>query len=281
MDAFLDSNGLPLADLVPLVAMLAGAGVVAGLIAGLLGVGGGIVVVPVLFHVFGMLDIDPMVRMHAAVGTSLAVIVPTGLSSARAHWRRQAVDTGILRAWGSWIVVGVLLGSAFAARLDGKILTIMFGFLAVIVASRLLFGRPDKAIRDRLPPAPWSQTIAAAIGGLSAMLGIGGGTFSVPVLTICGRPIHRAVGTAAALGLIIALPGAIGFMVAGWSAPGLPPLSLGYVNLLALAAIIPMSVLAAPLGAKLAHRLKAEHLRRAFAIFLFFVAGRMLFGAFM
>ncbi|GAB6052947.1 sulfite exporter TauE/SafE family protein [Magnetospira thiophila] len=262
-------------------ALLAGAGVLAGLIAGLLGVGGGIVVVPVLFQVFGLIDMDPAVRMHAAVGTSLATIIPTGFSSARAHWKRGALDATVLRQWGLWLVLGVFAGSALAAHLEGRVLTLLFGALALSVALRLLLGGKDRAIRDRLPPAPYSQLIAGAIGLVSALLGIGGGTFSVPVLTLCGRSIHRAIGTAAALGLMIALPGALGFMIGGWDVAGRPPLSVGYVNLLGLACIVPTSVLAAPWGARLAHHLQPEHLRRAFALFLLLVAGRMIFSGFL
>lgn len=275
MDAF---TALDPGQWLVLLAALATAGVAAGLIAGLLGVGGGIVVVPVLYQVYTFLDVPEQVRMHVAVGTSLAVIVATGFSSARAHWRRDNVAVPVLWHWGPWIALGVLAGSAVAAVVDGKALTALFAVVALIVALRLAFGAEDRPIRDRLPPAPLSQAIAVLIGVFSALLGIGGGTFSVPTLSVCGTPIKRAVGTAAALGLIIAVPGTIGFAVGGWDVPGRPPLSAGFVHLLSFAAIVPASVLAAPWGARIAHGVRPETLRRAFAVFLLLVSLRMAVG---
>ncbi len=271
-------TGLDPTTLAVFAAALLAAGGVAGVLAGLLGIGGGIVMVPALYQVFALLGIDEAVRMHAAVGTSLAVILPTGLSSARAHWKRGAVDPSVLRAWGPWVVVGVALGTGLATVLGGRALTGLFAVVAFLMAIRLFTGSEDKALRDGLPPAPWSPAIGLGIGAISALLGIGGGTFSVPAQVMCGRPIRRAVGTAAAIGLIIALPGAVGFAVTGLGLDGRPPLSVGYVNLLGFACLVPASVAAAPLGARLAHALDPDLLRKGFAVFLLTVGGRMVYG---
>ncbi len=273
-------DGLDPTTLLVFVAALLGAGAVAGVLAGLLGIGGGIVIVPVLYQVFAALGIDEAVRMHAAVGTSLATILPTGLSSARAHWRRGAIDPAVLRAWGPWVALGVLIGTGLATVADGRVLTGLFALVSFSMAIRLFTGSEDKAVRDTLPPTPWSQVIATSIGGISAMLGIGGGTFSVPAQVMCGATIRRAVGTAAAIGLIIAVPGAIGFAVTGSDVSGRPPLSVGYVNLLALACIVPASVAAAPLGARIAHSIDGGLLRKGFALFLLIVCGRMVASLF-
>ena len=263
---------LPLAIILPLV------GVAAGLIAGLLGVGGGIVVVPVLYHVFTVLGLDEAVRMHVAVGTSLATIIATSTSSWRSHARKGAVDRDLLRDWGPFILVGVALGSLAAGWVKGPILTGIFAVFAFLVALHMAFGRPHWRLGHNLPTGAAKAGLATLIGGCSAMMGIGGGTFAVPTLTLFGTPIHRAVGTASAIGLIIGIPGTIGFILTGWNAAHLPPFSLGYVNLLGVAAILPTSMAAAPWGARLAHSLDTRLLRRAFAVFLFLTSVRMAYG---
>lgn len=253
-------------------------GAVTGITAGLLGVGGGIVVVPVLFHLFTSMNISPDVRMHLAVGTSLATIIATSSSSIRAHWRRGAVDTNLLRQWGPWILVGVLIGTALAGMVRGVVLSSVFASIALLVAIHMGLGSPRKVIANALPSGILRAGIAGTIGAISAMMGIGGGTLSVPTLTLFNYPIHRAVGTAAAIGFIIGIPGAIGFIVSGWGASSLPPFSLGYINLLGLALILPTSMLLAPVGARLAHRLDTTKLRRVFAVFLAITAIRMFYG---
>lgn len=270
-------------DLLILVPVLLTSGVAAGVIAGLLGVGGGLVVVPILLQTYRLLGaelgIDPAVQVHTAIGTSLATIVPTAISSSRAHWRREAVDLAVLRAWGPWIVVGVVLGAIVGSRSAGWQLMIVFGVVAYAAAANLAFGRDGHALRDGLPRPPWRQGIPVAIGLVSTVMGIGGGTMAVPSLTLCGWPVRRAVGTASAVGLVIALPGAIGFAVAGWGLPGRPPLAVGFVDLLAFALIIPMTMLMAPVGARIAHNIPGRWLRRAFAVFLVIVGTRMVWGA--
>ena len=259
------------------VALLA-TGVVAGILAGLLGVGGGIVIVPVLYHLFSLLDIDPSVRMHMAVGTSLATIIPTSIVSARAHHRRGAVDIELLKSWGPAVLVGVLIGTTIGGFVKGQVLTGVFAVVALAVAANMAFRPEGSTVGDHLPGGPWQHAIGVVIGVFSAMMGIGGGTLSVPILGAFSYPIRRAVGTASAIGLIIAVPGAAGFMFAGLDVPARPPASLGYVNLIGFALIVPATVLAAPFGARIAHAINPGMLRKAFALFLFLTSLRMIYG---
>lgn len=262
-------------QLLTLAALLLAAGAVAGVTAGLLGVGGGIVLVPVLWHLFTGLGVDEAIRMHLAVGTSLVTIVATSASSVRAHHRRGAVDLALLRSWGPWIFLGVLAGTVLASYARGPVLTLVFASVALVVALYMGLARQEWRLANRLPEGAPKAALAGAIGTISAMMGIGGGTLGVPILTLCGYPIHRAVGTAAAIGFIIGVPGAAGFAVSGWGTPDLPPLSAGYVNLLGFALIFPTSTLLAPYGARLAHSLNTRVLRRVFAVFLGVTAVRM------
>lgn len=265
-------------ELVLLGIGLLATGAVSGITAGLLGVGGGIVIVPVLFHLFTTMGIAEDVRMHVAVGTSLATIIATSASSVRAHWRRGAVDTALLRQWGPWILAGVVLGTAVAGLVKGPVLSGVFASVAVVVAVHMGLGSPRWTISDTMPGGIPRALLASAIGAVSAMMGIGGGTLSVPILTLFGYPIHRAVGSAAAIGFIIGVPGAIGFVASGLHSDGLPPFSLGYINLLGLALILPTSMLLAPVGARLAHSLNTTKLRRVFAVFLAMTALRMFYA---
>lgn len=251
-----------------LVAALAAVGCVSGFLAGLLGVGGGIVIVPALFYVFDLLDIDQSVRAHLAVGTSLATIIPTSIISLRAHHKRDSVDIALLKGWAPAVAIGVLIGVVIAAWVDGSALTAIFGAVALIVSAHMMFTPEGARLRDGLPRQPFRGLIALVIGTLSTLMGIGGGTLSVPVLSLFNFPLRRAIGTAAAIGLIIAIPGTIGFAINGWGAVDLPPFSLGYVSLVGCAAIVPSSLALAPWGARAAHTLKVSLLRKAFAVFL-------------
>jgi uncharacterized membrane protein YfcA len=226
-----------------------------------------------------MLGIDESVRMHLAVGTSLATIILTSIMSARAHARRGAMDRGLLRTYAPGIVAGVLVGAFLGARARGELLVLIFASVALVVAV-------DMALRRRtvhLASAPLTglsaQVIGFFIGGFSAVMGIGGGTFSVPAFTLMKVPVHRAVGTAAAIGLLISIPGALGFLWNGLGNPNLPPGSVGYVSLPALIAIVPGTMLCAPLGARIAHAISDRALRIAFAIFLLITSARMFYGA--
>lgn len=267
-----------LAALLPFALVLLTAGAAAGIIAGLLGVGGGIVIVPVLFHLFTLLGLDEAVRMKVAVGTSLATIVATAWSSASAHYKRGTVDPVFLKSYGPVIFTGVLAGTVIATWVRGPVLTGVFAVVALAVATHIAFGKPHWRLGGSLPRGAGRIVIGGTIGALSAMMGIGGGTMTVPVMTLFGYPVHRAVGTAAAMGFVIGVPGTVGFVIGGWGVDGTPPFSLGYVSLLGLALIAPTSMLCAPLGARLAHALDTRALRRVFAAFLAFTSLRMVWS---
>ena len=267
-------------ELIQLVVLLAAAGVAAGVLAGLLGVGGGIVLVPVLDLAFGAAGVPESVRMHLAVGTSLASIVPTALSSARAHWRRSGIDTSVALSWSPAIAAGASLGAWLASRVGGGVLSMVFAVVALAAGLRMIFGVDVSAEgRDRGAARPRWWPLPVLIGTVSSMMGIGGGTLSVPALSALGLSVHRAVGTSAWLGLWIALPAALGFAWLGRGSAGLPPFSVGHVNLLALAVLLPATVLAAPLGAKVAHSLTRRQLAVAFGVFLLVSALRMFYRA--
>ena len=262
------------------VAMLA-TGTVAGVLAGLFGIGGGIVIVPVLETTLGFIGVDPAIRMHVAVGTSLATIIPTSISSARAHHMRKSVDVEIVRRWAVFVLLGALLGAWIASQVHSDVLAIVFATLAFLVALKMLFMPESRNLTNEVPRGPLVPAIPTAIGCFSSMMGIGGGTFSVMTLTLFNEPIHRAVGTAALFGLVISLPGMLGFVAAGWGDPRIPAGSLGYVNLIGFACIAPATVLAAPLGAKIAHAFSARRLNMLFGAFLIIASIRLFYRAFL
>jgi uncharacterized membrane protein YfcA len=262
-----------------LAAVMLATGCVAGVLAGLFGIGGGIVIVPVLEAALGMLGVDPAIRMHIAVATSLATIIPTSISSARAHHKRGAVDIAIVKRWAIFILSGALLGAWIASQLHSSVLAIVFATLAFLVALKMIFAPAGRNLTDGVPRGMWVPVIPTFIGCASSMMGIGGGTFSVMALTLFNEPIHRAIGTAALFGLVISLPGTVGFIVSGYGDPRLPPGSFGYVNLLGVALIAPTTVLAAPLGAKIAHAFSARRLSLLFGIFLLIAAGKLALAA--
>jgi len=262
-----------------LAAAMLATGCVAGVLAGLFGIGGGIVIVPVLETTLGFLGVDPAIRMHVAVATSLATIIPTSISSARAHHRRGAVDVDIVKRWALFVLIGALLGAWIASQVHSRVLALVFATLALLVAFKMVFMPTSRNLTDAVPRGPFVTIIPTAIGCFSSMMGIGGGTFSVMVLTLFNEPIHRAVGTAALFGLVISLPGMIGFVVAGWGDARVPPGSLGYVSLIGFALIAPATALAAPLGAKIAHAFTAERLGRLFGLFLVVASLRLFYRA--
>lgn len=265
--------------LLVLTPVLVGLGGLAGFLAGLLGVGGGIVLVPGLFYIMTALGYPPDHMMHLAVGTSLAIIIPTGMSSVRAHYKRGAVRVDLLRMIGVGIVIGVAAGTVIASHISGESLKLIFAVALLFLAGVMLVNPSRFALADHVPGQPWPGLMGVVIGGLSTLMGIGGATISVPYMTLCRVPIHQAVGTASALGLIISIPAAVGFGIIGWGQDHLPPFSIGYISLLAFALIVPCSVLAAPLGAHVAHNVSVVRLRAVFAVFLVIVSLKMLYSA--
>ncbi len=261
------------------VAMLA-TGCAAGVLAGLFGIGGGIVIVPVLEAALGFLEVDPAIRMHVAVATSLATIVPTSISSARAHHQRGAVDLEIVKRWALFVLVGALLGAWIASQVHSRVLAAVFATLALLVALKMVFLPETRNLTEDVPRGPLVAVIPTAIGCFSSMMGIGGGTFSVMTLTLFNQRIHRAVGTAALFGLIISLPATAGFIATGWGDARLPPGSLGYVSLVGFALIAPATYATAPVGAKIAHGLSQKHLSALFGAFLLLVSFRLFYRAF-
>lgn len=261
--------------LMALAAVMAATGLVSGTLAGLLGVGGGIVIVPVLFNVFPLLGIDEAVRMKLAVGTSLATIIPTSIVSARGHRARGTMDIGLLRAMALPMTAGVVLGTVLAIGLRGPALSGVFAAVALAVALNMGLTGSAFRLREAMPGGAARHAIAVFIGGVSVMMGIGGGTVGVPILTLFGAPIRAAVATASAFGLVISVPATLGFVLGGLGDPALPPWSLGYVSLLGFALLVPTSMLATPWGVRLAHTIPPPLLRRAFAVFLALTSLRM------
>jgi uncharacterized membrane protein YfcA len=262
----------------PMIAAVVAASVAGGVIAGLLGVGGGIVLVPALDLALGAAGVDRAVSLHIAVATSMATIIPTAISSSRSHAKRNAVDFAIVKRWTLPIVVGALLGAVAASHVDSRTLAAIFGVVCLLAALKMLLPLDNVVLRPSLPGGVTGAVIPALIGGLSAMMGIGGGTMSVPTMTLCGEPVHKAVGTAALLGLWIASPATLGYLLAQPPAGEvLPPFTVGYVSLIGLALVAPITWLVAPFGARLAHAMDRRKLSAAFGVFLMIVALRMLY----
>lgn len=260
----------------PTLLALAATGVFAGILAGLLGVGGGIVIVPVLFFLFQSFGVSPESAMVIATGTSLATIIPTSISSIRSHNKKGNVDFVLLKKWVPFVLLGVLLGSYLVTQVKGTWFTILFGVIAILSALNMLFRTGKSAIVESLPGTAGQATMASSIGFFSSMVGIGGGTLSVPILTSCNYPAHKAVGTAAAIGLAISLPGALTMLIVGQAPADAPIATYGLVNLLGFACIVPLTVLFAPVGASLASKLDGNKLKKIFAIVLLITGARML-----
>ena len=261
----------------PFLLSLMGTGMVAGLLAGLLGVGGGIVIVPVLYFIFQNIGMTPADAMSLATGTSLATIIPTSISSIRAHHKKGNVDWKITQAWLIFMLFGVFLGSVLVSQVQSPIFIGLFALIAISVAVRMFWHQTQA--NAGLPSLGIQRASATALGGLSVMAGIGGGTIGVPVLSKFGLVTHRAVGTAAAFGLIIALPGALVMFALGQTPPNAPLGSFGLVNLPSFLAIVPLTVMFAPLGVKLGQKLPAQTLKKVFAIVLGITGVRMLLQA--
>jgi uncharacterized protein len=259
-----------------LIAELLALGAFSGFLAGLLGIGGSMLMVPVMTWVMAKQGVPPDFVVHAAIGTSLATICVSSLSSVRAHHKRGAVRWPIVLALAPGILLGAYLGSAIATHLNSNVLGMVFGFFLFFSAAQMLANFKPKAARQ-LPPTPGMLAAGGVIGTLSGVLGAGGGFVSVPFMTWCNVPIHNAVATSAALGFPIALAGTVGYIVNGWHTPGMPAGAIGFVYLPALLVIVLASASTAPLGAKAAHNMDIASLKRAFACLLLLLGTYMLY----
>ena len=254
--------------------LLAVIGAVAGVIAGLLGVGGGIVLVPAFFYAFTALGYAGPNLMQVCLATSLATIIVTSVKSVRAHNKRGAVEWDILKGWAPWIVLGAIIGVVAASGLRSVVLQAIFGVLGMSVGLYLAFGRAEWRLGDTMPRGAGRATTGGVLGFLSVLMGIGGGSFGVPLMSLFNVPIHRAVATAAGFGVIIAVPSVAGFLLMQPESP--PPYTLGAVNIPAFALVIAMTMITTPWGVKLAHAMDPKPLKRVFAVFIMVMAANML-----
>jgi uncharacterized protein len=280
--------GVHASELLLLAGLIVGAGCVTGILAGLFGIGGGALIVPVLYEVFGVLGVSDDVRFQLCVGTSIAIIVPTNVLSYRVHRAKGLVMMDVLRAWAIPSVIGVAAGSAIAAFAPASVLKLAFALIASAIAFKLLAGRDTWRVADDLPGADKSTQSARAwsvpmigygffVGLCSSLMGISGGSVANMILTLHGKPMHNAVATSAGLGVPITIAGTIGYMLAGLPHQALMPvLSIGFVSLIGFALMAPVASLTAPYGARLAHRLSKRHLEIAFGVFLLIVSLRFV-----
>lgn len=267
-------------EMVALAIGLLATGAVSGFMAGLFGVGGGAILVPVLYQFLIILGIDPSICMHVAVATSLGIIVPTSMRSFTAHRAHGAVDMALLKSWLIPVPLGVVLAALAAAHISGNTLKGIFAVVAVLMGVRMLLNRENWHLKGDIPGFPLRQLCGLVIGFLSALMGIGGGVMNNTFMSLYGRPIHQAVATSSGVGMLISIPGVLGMIWAGWGDPGLPALSLGFVNILGVVLIIPVSILMAPQGARVAHLLPRRRLELIFGIFMLLVAIRFFYSLF-
>ena len=276
--------GLEFSELLELALLLVAVGALSGFLAGVFGIGGGAILVPVFYECFRLAGVPLEVRMPLCIGTSLAIIIPTSIRSWRAHYLRGAVDSEILKAWWLPVLTGVIAGSITARYAPERLFKIVFVTVAWSAAARLLLARASWKFGDELPRGPLMKLYGFAVGILSTLMGIGGGLFSNLLMTFYGRPIHQAVATSSALAVLISIPGALGYVYAGWPAaahyPGVTalqlPFALGYVSLIGAALVMPTSMLTAPLGVRAAHAMSKRSLEMAFGTYLFIVGGRFV-----
>lgn len=265
-------------DILPFVVAAAAAGAVSGLLAGIFGIGGGAVLVPVFYQALGILGVDEAVRMHLSVGTSLAIIIPTSIRSFSGHRARGIVDMELLRSFYMVVPAGVVLASLTAAYISSEGLRIVFAVVTLLVAFRLLFNRESWRIGVDIPGNPARGIIGLVIGYLSTLMGIGGGVMNNTFMTLYGRPMHQAVATSSGVGVLIAIPGTIGYIWAGWGNPLLPLGSTGYINWIAVALIIPIALIVTPYGVRIAHALLKRQLETGFGLFCVFVSARFFWS---
>jgi len=269
--------GVPLGELAWLAAAVFVAGILTGILAGLFGIGGGAVILPVLFEAFRILGVPEEVRMQLCVGTSLAIIAPTTIRSYLAHRAAGFVIAPVMRARTLPALVGVAIGAIAAAYAPPSMFKAVFVLIAGAIAAKLLFGRANWVVASQLPGPVAMALYGFLIGLASSLMGVSGGSLSTIVLTFHGAPIHNAVATSAGIGVPITIAGTIGYMLAGWSHQAeLPPLSIGFVSLIGVAIMAPISSYVAPYGARLAHALPKRKLEIAFGLFLLAAAVRFL-----
>ena len=276
--------GLNMSELIQLAMLLVAVGALSGFLAGVFGIGGGAILVPVFYECFRLAGVPLEVRMPLCIGTSLAIIIPTSIRSWRAHHLRGAVDTEILKAWWLPVLAGVIAGSVTARYAPERLFKIVFVAVAWSAAARLLLARATWKFGDDLPKGPLMKVYGFFVGILSTLMGIGGGLFSNLLMTFYGRPIHQAVATSSALAVLISIPGALGYVYAGWPAaarfPDVAalqlPFALGYVSLIGAVLVMPLSLLTAPLGVRAAHAMSKRTLEMAFGTYLFIVGSRFV-----
>jgi uncharacterized membrane protein YfcA len=276
--------GLEFSELFELALLLVAVGALSGFLAGVFGIGGGAILVPVFYECFRLAGVPLEVRMPLCIGTSLAIIIPTSIRSWRAHYLRGAVDTEILKSWWLPVLTGVIAGSITARYAPERLFKIVFVTVAWSAAARLLLARASWKFGNDLPRGPLMKLYGFGVGILSTLMGIGGGLFSNLLMTFYGRPIHQAVATSSALAVLISIPGAIGYVYAGWPAaahyPAVTalqmPFALGYVSLIGAVLVMPTSLLTAPLGVRAAHAMSKRSLELAFGTYLFIVGGRFV-----
>ncbi|MGE0499482.1 MAG: sulfite exporter TauE/SafE family protein [Rhizobiaceae bacterium] len=266
------------AEIAGFAAAAAASGVVSGLLAGVFGIGGGAVLVPVFYQFLTMLEVPESVRMHLAVGTSLAIIIPTSIRSFTGHRARGAVDMALLRSLYVPVPVGVVAASLVAAYISSGGLRATFAVIALAVGLRLVFNRDSWRLGTEVPGDPWRSIIGALIGFLSTLMGVGGGIMNNTFMTLYARPMHQAVATSSGVGVLIAIPGTIGYIWAGWGHPDLPAFSTGYINWIAVALILPIALVVTPYGVRLAHWLQRRHLEIGFGLFCLFVSARFFWS---
>ena len=267
--------GIPLSEIVWLAALIVAAGVVVGILAGLFGIGGGAVIVPVLYEVFRQLNVPEDLRMQMCIGTSLAIIVPTTVRSYYEHKRRGAVIGHVVRLWALPAALGVAAGSVVAAFAPSALFKLVFVVFALVIAYRMFVADPSKAAQKELPGRAALLGYGALTGLVASLVGVSGGSVSNAVLIHYGRSMQQAVATSAGVGVPITIAGTIGYAAAGWTyLAALPPFSVGFVSLIGFALMAPVSSFTASYGVRLAHWLPRRKLQLAFACFLLLVAAR-------
>lgn len=262
--------------LIQMAVMLLVIGAFAGVLAGLLGVGGGIVLVPAFFYAFQTLGYGSEQLMQMCLATSLATIIVTSIRSVLSHNKKGAVDWEILRGWAPGIVIGAVVGMLVVSSLRSATLQGIFGVLALVIGLYMGFGRSEWRLGQAMPKGLSRAALSPSVGFLSVLMGIGGGSFGVPLMSLYNTPIHRAVATAAGFGVLIAVPSVIGFLFVTLDPATRPPYTIGAVNLVAFVLVIAMTLITAPIGARLAHAMDPKPLKRVFAVFLVLVALNML-----